>query len=168
MKVPHPVHKELHRIAVTGIIWRKDSDCKYHYLIAKRSATEKAWPSKWTVPGGGIETDDYIHTEATHSNSETPQWFNVVENTLRREVREEVGVEISDIHYLLNLAFIRTDGIPVIVLSYYCKYSGGEIVLGEDTVDYTWVTVNNLAEYELISGIDYEIKLVEERLQKKL
>src|SRR3989344_8825553 len=100
--VAEPVGKELHRIAVTGIIWKKEADGTRRYLITKRSPTKKAWPNKWTVPGGGMETDDYIHSEATYANSESPQWYNAVEKTLRREILEEAGVEVSDIGYLLS------------------------------------------------------------------
>ena len=75
MTFPIPENKELHRIAVTGIIWKKSPEGVFQYLITKRSSTKKAWPNMWTVPGGGLEVDDYIHSEATYQNSESPQWF---------------------------------------------------------------------------------------------
>ncbi len=165
-ETPQPIHNELHRIAITGIIWRKDADGRIRYLLTKRAPTKKAWPNRWTVPGGGLEVGDYMNTEATYQNTESPQWYGAVENTLRREVREEVGLEISDVQYLLDLAFIRPDGIPVIVLSYYARYESGEVVLDEDSVDHAWAMLDELPKYELISGIDHEIALVEERLKQ--
>ena len=167
MEVPAPKDKELHRIAVTGIIWKQDADGTYHYLITKRSPTKKAWPSKWTVPGGGMETDDYIHGEATYANSESPQWYGAVENTLRREIREEVHVEVDEVNYLLDVAFIRPDGIACIVLSMYCRYKSGEVELDEDATKYAWITADEVGQYEFIQGIEDEIKRVEERLTKK-
>jgi 8-oxo-dGTP pyrophosphatase MutT (NUDIX family) len=164
MAAPTPIHSDLHRIAITGIIWREDEDGSRRYLITKRSPTKKAWPNKWTVPGGGLETADYMATEATYQNSESPQWYNAVETTLRREIKEEVGVEVSDIQYLLDLAFIRPDGIPAIVLSFYCKYESGDVVLDEDATEYAWVTAGEVGNYELIQGIDHEIQMVDERL----
>lgn len=163
---PQPVHTDLHRIAITGIIWKEDADGSRKYLITKRSPTKKAWPNKWTVPGGGLETTDYMSTEATYQNSESPQWYNAVETTLRREIQEEVGLEVSDIQYLLDLAFIRPDGIPAIVLSFYCKYVSGEVVLDEDATEYAWITASEVGNYELIQGIDHEIQMVDERLSK--
>ncbi len=80
--------KELHRIAITGIIYNNEGK----YLVTKRSMEKKAHPGKWTVPGGGINIDDYINTLQTHGNA---GWYNVVEKTLRREIMEEVGVEIE-------------------------------------------------------------------------
>ena len=162
--VPTPIHDELHRIAVTGIIWRKDNDGKYRYLITKRSPEKKAWPGRWTVPGGGLDVNDYMHGEATYQNSESPQWYNAVETTLRREIKEEVGVEVEDINYLLDVAFIRPDGVPAIVLSFYCKYASGEVKLDEDAVEFAWITAEEVSSYELIQGIDHEILEVEKRL----
>ncbi|HWU24550.1 MAG TPA: NUDIX domain-containing protein [Candidatus Paceibacterota bacterium] len=164
MAAPEPIHHDLHRIAITGIIWKQDEDGTRHYLITKRSPTKKAWPNKWTVPGGGLETTDYMSTEATYQNTESPQWYNAVETTLRREIREEVGVEVEDVQYLLDLAFIRPDGIPAIVLSFYCKYVSGDVVLDEDATEFAWVTAAEVGNYELIQGIDHEIQMVEERL----
>lgn len=48
--------KELHRIAMTAIIY--DSDRKY--LITKRSMHKKHFPGKWTVPGGGLSVDEIL------------------------------------------------------------------------------------------------------------
>ena len=51
--------KELHRIAITAIIYNDEGK----YLITKRSLTKKASPGKWTVPGGGLNIDDYINSK---------------------------------------------------------------------------------------------------------
>lgn len=162
-----PKEREMHRIAVTGIIWKLDEDGTRRYLITKRAPTKKAWPNKWTVPGGGMEVDDYIHGEATYANGDSPQWYNAVEKTLRREIKEEVNVEVSDIGYLLDLVFIRPDGVPCVVLSFYCKYESGEVKLDEDATEYAWITEAEVSMYELIQGIDHEITLVEERLARQ-
>ena len=91
--------KELHRIAATCIIYNKDSK----YLIIKRSSTKKVHPDKWTVPGGGLSTDDYVNNPQTHGNA---GWYGALETALIREVLEEVNVEIGVIKYLLDLTFI--------------------------------------------------------------
>ncbi|MBA3788771.1 NUDIX domain-containing protein [Patescibacteria group bacterium] len=163
---PSPIHQELHRIAITGIIWKKDEKGIYSYLITKRSPHKKAWPNKWTIPGGGLNVDDYLKTKATHQNDESPQWYNAVEKALRREIKEEVGLEVENIEYLLDVAFIRPDGVPAIVLSFYCKYIDGEVILDNDATEYAWITVEEISKYELIQGIDHEITLVNERLTR--
>lgn len=165
--MPTPNNNELHRIAVTGIIWKEGEDGTRRYLITKRAPHKKAWPGKWTVPGGGLEATDYMSTEATYQNSESPQWYNAIEKTLLREIKEEVGVEVDRIEYLTDVAFVRPDNVPCLVLSLYCHYVGGEVMLDEDATEYAWITAAEVGKYELIQGIDHEIALVDERLNTR-
>jgi len=146
------INKELHRIVVTAIVIK---DRKY--LITKRSPHKKAFPSLWTVPGGGLETDDYINTKKTNSDC----WYFALTKTLQREVKEEVGLEIEKIQYLLDLASIRPDGIPVVTLSFYCNWKAGEVKLNEESVDYKWVSFAEAKNYDFISGILGELDMVD-------
>jgi 8-oxo-dGTP pyrophosphatase MutT (NUDIX family) len=126
--------------------------------VTKRSLSKKAFPGKWTVPGGGLEVDDYIHDEpTTHSG----QWYGALERTLRREIREEVNVEIGRPEYLMDLTFVRPDGIPVLVLSYYAKYESGEVKLDDDAVDYRWATLTEARQLDMIDGIWEEMEVVD-------
>ena len=145
--------KELHRITSTAIIFKGGK-----YLIIKRSLDKKVFPGKWTVPGGGLEVDDYINLPKT----EIGQWYNAVEKSLRREIKEETNLEVGKLNYLLDVAFIRPDGIPVVVLSYYGDYESGEVELDEDSVDYAWATYEEAKKYDLIEGIIDEIKMVDD------
>jgi 8-oxo-dGTP pyrophosphatase MutT (NUDIX family) len=154
MEIPD---KELHRIAITCIIYKDGGK----YLVTKRSPTKKAFPNKWTVPGGGLSTDDYVSTPPTHNG----QWYGAVEIALRREVHEEVNIEIGTPSYLLDLTFVRPDGIPVLVLSYYAHYVSGDVKLDEDAVEYKWVTLNEAKELDLISGIYEELEMVDKLLK---
>ncbi len=151
--------KELHRIAITCIIYNAEGK----YLVTKRSPNKKAFPSKWTVPGGGLSTDDYTSTPETHKGG---GWYGVVEEGLRREVKEEVNLEIGKPQYLLDLVFFLPDGVPTLVLSYYAPYVSGEVKLDEDAVEYRWVTLAEAKELDLIPGIDEEIEKVDAILNK--
>ncbi|MFA6552533.1 MAG: NUDIX domain-containing protein [Candidatus Paceibacterota bacterium] len=151
--------KELHRVTATAIIYKDGK-----YLITKRSPNKKVFPGKWTVPGGGLETDDYINKKPSTSAN---QWYFALENCLRREVKEEVNLEIEKPKYLLDLTFIQPNGTPVLVLSYYAKYKSGKVKLDEDAVDYKWVTLTEAKKYDLIDGIWEEIKMVDEILSTK-
>ncbi len=148
---------ELHRVVVTAII-HKDNK----FLITKRSPEKRVWPNRWTVPGGGLETEDYVHTPPTTASG---IWYRALEGTLRREVKEEVGVEMGKINYLLDLAFIRPDKVPVLTLSFYAPWKSGEVVLNDESVDSAWVAYEQVKEYDLIEGIPDEIKLVDEILK---
>jgi 8-oxo-dGTP pyrophosphatase MutT (NUDIX family) len=152
--------RELHRIAITAIIYND----KGEYLVTKRSPTKKAFPSKWTVPGGGLEVDDYINDAPTTSAG---QWYGALEKTLRREVQEEVNVEMEKPQYLMDLTFIRPDNIPVLVLSYYAKYLSGEVKIDDDAVDYKWATLAETKELDMIDGVWGEIELVDKILKNE-
>jgi len=154
-------NRELHRVVATAII-HKDGK----YLILQRSTNKKAFPSRWTVPGGGLEVDDYINSPKTTSVS--PQWYFAIENSLKRELKEEVGLEVDKPKYLCDLAFIRPDGIPVVVLSYYCSYKSGEVKLNEENINYKWVNIEELKNYDLIEGIAEEIETVDKILREKI
>lgn len=147
---------ELHRIVSTAIIIKDGK-----YLIVQRSPNKKAFPGKWTVPGGGLETTDYINTPKTTADT----WYYALENSLKREIREEVGLEVGKLNYLLDLAFIRPDKIPVVTLSYYCDWKSGEVKLNEENVDYKWVSAKEAEDYDLIAGIAEEIEMTDRILK---
>lgn len=152
-------NKELHRIVSTAIIYKDGK-----YLITKRSPNKKAFPNKWTVPGGGLETDDYTNTPPTTADG---HWYYSLYTSLRREIKEEVNLEVGFIKFLLDLAFIRPDGVPVITMSFYTPYKSGEVKLDEDAVEYAWVTYEEAKNYDLIEGICDEIRMVDEILHGK-
>jgi len=156
--------KELHRIVTTTIIYKKDK-AGLNYLITKRSPHKKVHPNKWTVPGGGLSTDDYINLPP--STKGAPQWYNALNNSLLREIKEEVGLRISKPEFLVDLTFIRPDGIPVIVFSYFAKFISGVVRLDEEAVDFKWVTLKEAKKYDLIDGIWEEIRDVEKILKKR-
>lgn len=151
-------NKEMHRITSTAII-RKDGK----YLVTKRSPHKKSFPNKWTVPGGGLEVDDYMSLPKTTSTT----WYFAVEKSLRREIKEETNLEVGKIKYICDMVFIRPDGIPVVVLSFYCDYKSGEVKLDEDNVEYAWVTLEEAKNYALIEGILEEIEMIEDIYQGK-
>lgn len=148
--------KELHRIVSTAIIY-KDG----RYLILRRGLEKKAFPGKWTVPGGGLEVDDYINTAKTTND----HWYFAVENSLRREIKEECNLEVGKVKYLCDMAFIRPDGVPVIILSFYCPYQSGEVILDSDNIDFAWVAPAGAENYDLVEGLLSEIKIVNKILK---
>ena len=153
--------KELHRIVVTVVIYKPD----FTYFIAKRALNKKVMPGKWALPGGGLSTDDYINTPPSTEGAK--QWYGALQLALRREVREEVGLEIKNVKYLTNLTFIRPDNIPVFVLSMIADYSSGQIILSSELVEYAWVDLKEAKKYDFISGIYEEIEMASLYLKGK-
>ncbi len=148
-----------HYIVSTGIIINEEGK----YLITKRSADEKAFPNEWTVPGGKLEKEDYMNREKDTS----AHWYNVFEDVLIREVREEVNLEIKNIRYLTSLAFIRDGGIPTIIISLYADYDSGDIKLSSALTEYAWVTLEEAKGYKLIEGIYEELEMLDNCLKGK-
>jgi 8-oxo-dGTP diphosphatase len=147
--------KLLHEVAITAIV-NKDGK----YLVTRRVPTKKRFPGKWTVPGGRIETDDYANLPKDTEDC----WYNVLETVLRREVREEVGLEIENIEYVTSLATIDKEGTPILVISCMADWAGGEVVLQESETDRAaWVTLEEAKGYELIGGIYEELEMAERR-----
>ena len=150
-------NQNLHEVAITAIVVKDGK-----YLIARRSPTKKRFPSMWTVPGGKLEASDYLSLEKDTEH----YWYNVLERTLRREVKEEVGLDIKNIEYLTSLATVHKDGAPSLVISCLADYAGGEVRLQESEMDdYAWVTLEEAKGYKLIDGIYDELSMAEHKLK---
>jgi 8-oxo-dGTP pyrophosphatase MutT (NUDIX family) len=152
-------YNDLHRVVGTVIIHR---DSKF--LVTKRSEKLNVLPGLWTVPGGGFEVTDYVDTKPTHKNN---QWYRALELGIKREVYEETRLEVGDLTYLTNIAFIRPDGKPCLILSFFAPYLGGDVVLSDEDTEYRWIGVDELDTIELIDGIGEEIKMVDEILKQR-
>lgn len=145
----------LHEVVITAIIVKDGK-----YLITRRSPNKKRFPSMWTVPGGKLETADYV---GLPKDTEF-YWYNVLEQVLKREVREEVGLEIDQITYVTSLATVHADGAPSLVISCMAEYVGGDVTLQlEETDQFAWVSLAEAKEYQLIDGIYDELAMAEKR-----
>lgn len=146
-------NKYLHEVAITAIIIKEGK-----YLITRRSKNKKRFPGMWTVPGGKLETNDYINLPKDTKD----YWYNVLEKVLRREVKEEVGLDIKNITYVTSLATVHGDGYPSLVISCLADYEAGEVTLDpQETDDFKWVTLEEAKNYELIDGIYDEFVMAE-------
>ena len=148
----------LHFVVATAIII-KDG----RFLIAKRAPHEKAYPNKWTVPGGKLVLNEYQAMPKTTNDA----WYGIIDWLLRKEIKEETNFEIHRPYYLTDLTFVRPDGYPVVTLSYWARYKNGEIKLCKDLTEHAWVTVEEAKVYDLIEGIWDEIKMVNDILSRK-
>jgi 8-oxo-dGTP pyrophosphatase MutT (NUDIX family) len=138
-------------ISVTGIVLRDGK-----FLIVKRSDKEKAFPGRWTVPGGKMERADYTHLPRNPGGL----WYDVAEQTVRREVREEAGLDIGNVRYVASIAYERPDGAHCVILSYACDHKSGDVKLCPALTEYAWVSLEEAKNYDLIEGIYDELKLV--------
>jgi len=110
--------------------------CGDRYLMAVRSEQETHAPGAMSFPGGKVENAGVA--------------ANVLEETARREVREEAGVEIGDeIVYLESKSFIADDGQPVVDIVFLAQYASGTPTPGDpaEVASLTWMTAAEIASH---------------------
>lgn len=148
--------EDLYIVAVTAIIEKEGK-----YLITKRPDTKARWPGKWTVPGGRLEPSDYRNFPKDTER----EWYNILERVVRREVREEAGLDIKDVDYLASIVAEHDEASPhALIISLSAKYAGGVLKPDPDeVVEALWVTLEEAKEYDLIGGIYGELVMAEER-----
>lgn len=116
----------LHRTIVVGLVRNRVGDL----LLCRMSPNRGVFPGQWGLPGGGIEPGE------------------TMEQALRREMLEELGVEIDDIRpaFFKDGRHMKTfaDGsmreIYMIFLLFHCRAVEEELSLNEEFKEYRWVT----------------------------
>lgn len=147
---------QIHYVTATVILVRDGK-----FLITKRANWEKAFPGKWTVPGGKLEVLDYVLREKDTSS----HWYNVLEDLSKKEVKEEVGLEIKNLDYITSLVYIRSDKIPSLIISLWTESPEGEVSLCNALTDYKWVSLEEAKNYDLIEGIYEELEILDKKLK---
>jgi len=106
------------------------------YLMIVRGERESHAPGALTFPGGKVEGSENVD--------------NVLEETIRREIREEVGIEIHDeVVYVESKAFVADDGEPVVDIVFLCRHRSGEPVVGDpgEVAAIDWMTLDEILEH---------------------
>lgn len=142
---------------VANVVIYRESDSRC--LILKRSDQEKVHPGKYVVPGGKLEWADLPIASPTKLNGDVLDYDTAIEELLNREVLEEAGIKIKPgLEYVNSAAFIRPDGIPVVLVKFAAKYLSGEVVPEKNSfTDYIWVNDEEVKKYPCILGIPEEI-----------
>jgi len=150
---------QAHYVTATVILVNKEGK----FLIAKRADWEKAFPGKWTVPGGKLEVLDY----ALREKDTSVHWYNILDDLVKREVLEEVGLGIKNIGYVTSLVYVRSDKIPSLIISLWAEpvSENLEIKLCDALTEYKWVNLEEARNYDLIEGIYEELEILDKRLK---
>ena len=128
-----------HIIAITALIKNKE---KTKILVIKRNKNEIAYPGKWAFPGGKLEKGETIL------------------DTLKREVKEEVGIDIEDYKlFLKDYTFIRPDNHNVVGLSFLVIAKSDNVNLSKDFEDSKWVNIEEFKNLDYIDGMEKEVKI---------
>jgi len=108
------------------------------YLITKRVSFDQSdkefYPYVWNFPGGGMEF------------GETP------EETIRREIVEELGVEIKIISLIPKIYTEVRNKWQGIFICFLCKLKNesSTIVLNNEASEYNWYALNEIPKLRLM------------------
>lgn len=106
-------------------------------LMAERGGEPlKGW---WSIPGGLVETGELL------------------EDAVRREVREETGLEIQPLGVLKIFERIMRDAqgaveYHYVLIDYVCRITGGTLQAGDDVSRAEWVLREDLKELRITEG----------------
>ena len=114
------------KVNVSGIL-RKDGD----FLLIRRADDEEVFPGYWGIPGGTVEPTDVN-----------------LENALRREFMEEVGVEIANIRLVANDINDKGDK-GALYLVYVADYDSGELKPLDGTAEAAWMGIEQIRNLKL-------------------
>lgn len=114
---------------------------KNELLLLKRSTNTEFGPGLWGFPAGHIE------------ENENPQ------ECALRELDEEIGTT-HRIKLIRNLEPVRDSfygGVYEIYIFHF-RWISGDIVLNHEHTDFAWVNKYNYTHYDVMDGIDEDIR----------
>lgn len=125
---------------VIGVIKKKGK-----FLLTKRQSPKKEW-NKWQFPGGGLEFGERL-----------------IEG-LKREVREEVGIDIKIKQFLPVIEIVRQkDSFHGIFFVFLCQMVNEKdrIKINHEASDYAWLSKEEILKLDTLLGTKEIIEILE-------
>ena len=133
------------RYIVAAIIQKGDQ-----IIIGKKPKGQPPYPDVWQIPGGGVE-DKQKAIELISVELYDDIYFH---NELKREVREELGIEIANIHCIVPQYRSKPregetknkhgELTHYVFLEYLCDYVNGKIKAADDLAEAKWIAKSEL------------------------
>ncbi len=117
-----------YRVIVAAVIEKDGS-----FLFGKKAAGVGPFPDKWLILGGGVDLDK-----------------ETLEEGLKREIREEAGIEITNIQRVAFYDEVHEkngEEIYHIFLNFTAEYLSGEARPGDDIEELRWVKKADLENF---------------------
>ncbi|AKI97174.1 NUDIX hydrolase [Kosmotoga pacifica] len=117
-------------VNVEAAIYKEDK-----WLLVKRSKKEEHAPGAISLVGGKVEVNEALP--------------NILEETLKREIMEEVGIEVyDDIQYVESKSFFTDKGEPVVDIVFLCRYKSGKphCVNKDEVAEVFWLAAQEILE----------------------
>jgi len=89
----------------------------------------------WSFPGGKVEFNNIKN------------WHQILEDTAKREIMEEINSEMTIIKYLKPMLIPQLNkksGNLVVLIHYLAKKKNKLIILGDEIEQYKWFSLNKL------------------------
>ena len=128
-------NKKYYIVVVNAVIINNENKI----LISKRSDDEDVLPGFYCVPGGKVE--------------EGKNTLNVLETAIKREVREEVGIEVEVLD-MFDSHIGKEDGN--IHIYFKCKHVSGTPTALDGTAEVYWMTLEEIKKLDKKSPMLYE------------
>jgi len=108
-------------------------DKKDRILLLRRSMDDYWCPGKWCIPGGMLDA----HESALEGGI--------------RETKEETNLNVKDLKFVHSMEVHDNDlDINVFVTYFITRKYEGHIKLSNEHIDYEWVDLNDLHNYDCI------------------
>lgn len=127
------------------------------WLIIRRSEKEEHAGGSLSLVGGKCEIE---------GNSS-----DILERTLKREIFEEVGSEVTALRYVNSSSFVTESGVNVIDIVFLCHHKSGEPYAksSEEVDEVLWMTTSEILHHkDLPVYLKENIKLAENMLQNSM
>jgi len=105
---------------VSQKIFLKNPEGKLLALL--RSETDPSRPLSWDLPGGGLEEGEKL------------------EDSIRREIREEIGIEVGEISVFAAESDFNKNGKYSVQIAYIGTVDNPTITLSYEHKEYRWIT----------------------------
>jgi len=139
--------RQLFRVVVAAVI----HDGNGKFLLAQRHAQDDNQPGLWAIPAGHLEVEGPLNEPRQEA----------LEENLKREALEEIGVEI-EIERYLDSHFWVGDDYRKLTIVFLCRIKSGEPKALDETQAVAWLTPDEVRGLSLAPEI---LRLVEKAQQ---